>query len=89
MRAVVFVLCAAIILVAGASAWATPISNGGAHVSAQPTGSHSPMPEPDVSRHEPRDPCRQFHTPRAHARCMARHQSRTATTTHTPQPNPD
>ena len=40
-----------------------------------PPGVHQPQPEPNVRRDEPPDPCRQFHTARAHARCVARHHS--------------
>jgi len=38
---------------------------------------HPPQSEPNVKRYEPPDPCRQFHTARAHARCLARHHSHT------------
>jgi hypothetical protein len=42
-----------------------------------PPGAHQPQPQPNVKPDEPPDPCRQFHSARAHARCLARHHRHT------------
>jgi len=74
MRAAFFAFIAVLGLVCSAPASAGGHCSSGCTVTAgaQTSANHQPMPEPDVSRHQPPDPCRQFHTPRSHARCMAR-----------------
>ena len=73
MRAAVFAFSAVVALVCSAPASAGGHCTSGCTVTtgAQTSASHYPQPEPDVGRHEPPDPCRQFHTLQAHARCVA------------------
>ena len=72
MRTVALALSAAIALFSAAPTFAVSAPIGDADVNGQPPASHTPVPEPDARRHEPPDPCRRFHTRRAHARCEAR-----------------
>jgi len=75
MRVAVFAFSAVLALVCSAPASALMPHCSSGICADQATARHQPQPEPDVRRHEPPDPCRQFHTPQAHARCLARNHS--------------
>jgi len=76
MRAAAFAFSLALVCSAPASAGGHCTSGCSVTAGAQTSANHYPQPNPDVSRHQPPDPCRQFHTSRSHARCMARLRAR-------------